>query len=203
MKALEFITLEFVIFLIAMGWYIRHIIKNEEFTPNPVTFGIWLVVDYVNLLTYLKISDHWEGPVIMACGATVIFILSLKRSAKEKIKLKNFDWFCIIASLVSLTMYFLTGNAVNSNLLIQIVLVLGFLPLIRLIYKCGNNEPLWAWGLFAIGWAIVSIKTFNHPDTYKEWVECTYPFVQGFLGCSIVWILSVRQDDYVCHKMGW
>jgi hypothetical protein len=196
-------TLEFVVFLTAMVLYIRHIIKNEEFTPNPVTFGIWLVVNSINVLTYLKISEYWQGPVIMACGTTVIFGLSLKRNTKVKVKLSTLDWFSIIAAIGSLGIYFITGDPVNSNLIIQIILVLGFLPLIKIIFIKGNNEPLWAWFLFASGWAIVTLKTYNDPNTYKEWVEFTYPLVQGCIGSSIVWILSVRQDDYVNHKMGW
>jgi hypothetical protein len=132
---------EFIVFLSAMIMYIRHIILHKEFTPNPVSFGIWLLVDIANAITYLNFSSHWIAPIIMLGGAITIFSLSAYRSKRQKIQLKTFDWICIVASVASLCIYGITGKSQDVNVIIQIILVIGFLPMIKHLLKTKSSEP--------------------------------------------------------------
>ena len=93
--------------------------------------------------------------------------------------------------------YFMTGESENANIIVQIILVIGFFPIIKNLLTTKSFEPLAPWALFSIGWLLTTIHTYIYPHTL---VELTYPLIQGFIGCTSVFIFSCR--NYVkYHKV--
>lgn len=176
-----------LIFFGAMFFYLRNIVINKDFIPSPVGFGIWMVVDIINFITYSAFSQHWHAPAIMAGSVVFIFTISLIRSRKVKVSLDWLDYISITTAVVSLCYYKVTGNAELANALVQIVLVVGFVPIMRPLIKDRTVEPILPWTLFTIGWFVVLINTWVNPHTF---IELSYPLFQGFIGCGVVTLLS-------------
>lgn len=181
---------EFIVFLCASILYIYHLTNNKYFIPNPLGFGIWLLADAANLFTYLDFSKFWVGPVIMVLGVLIVVVIGIVRTviSKNKIsyKLAILDWFTIILVTSSIVFWIITNNAVLSNLAIQIVLAMGFIPIIKELIVEKKIEPLLPWTLFSIGFLIVLIHTLNY---YERWEELFYPVI-GLFGDLTVLILS-------------
>ena len=182
--------IEFVVFLLAMSFYIWHMISDKKFIPSPLGFGIWLLADAAHLFTYLDFSEFWVGPVIMVLAALTAVIIGVIRTisteTKGNYKLGALDWLAITISSFSLIFWITTDNAILSNLTIQIVLAMGFLPIIKELIVEKKVEPLLSWGLFALGFLIVFIHTLNY---YEHWEELIYPTV-GVIGDFTVLTLS-------------
>lgn len=180
--------IEFIAFAGAMFFYIRNMVINPDFTPHPVAFGIWLIADVTNYITYISFSKYWIGPLIMPLGAAIVVLWGtikfVRKKNTNKIKLGKTDLFAIIISIISLLVYFNTGNGKLSNTMIQIILFMGFIPLItNLIESKRTDEPMITWILFCIGWAFTCGETLLG---YKSLIELIYPFVNGLIGCGIV-----------------
>lgn len=189
--------IELITLVGAMLLYVIQAITHPEFTPHPITFGIWLIADVVNYFTYKSFSIYMIGPTIMMLGASIVvswgtikLIKSkIKNEKNEKIKLGFPDLFAIFITLISLFIFFSTGNGKISNLMIQIILFIGFIPIIlNLIKSKRTDEPLFSWILFIIGWGFTCVDTMIG---YKDIIELIYPLINGFLGCSIVLIISI------------
>lgn len=188
MKTIEII--EFIVFLLAMSFYIWHILADKNFIPSPIGFGIWLLADTVNLFTYLDFSKFWVAPVTMVLVALTIVIIAVIRTVKATnkgiYKLGIIDWFAIIISISSLIFWMATDNAMLSNMAIQVVLAMGFIPVIKELIVEKKIEPLLSWGLVALGFLIVFIHTLNY---YEHWEELIYPTVT-VIGDLVILILS-------------
>lgn len=175
-----------IVFTLAMIFYVLHLLITK-FTPHLIAFGIWFVADFVNLLTYIKFSKFWIAPAIMSLGSAIILTIGIiKRKKSHREILKTSDLVCIFLVIISLLIWAITRNAVWSNMIIQIIIALGFVPIFdNVIHK--KPEPLFPWFLFLIGWIITCIYTLIG---YESIVELIYPFVNGLLGCLIIFIGS-------------
>ncbi len=175
-------TIEFILFVAAMFFYIRHMVVTN-FIPHPIAFGIWLISDTINFFTYTDFSTFWVGPAIMPLGAlTVVIIGIVKREKTGKLSLKLLDWICIGICVLSLIVWTVTKNAMWSNMIIQIIIALGFVPIIGNIFKM-KAEPIFPWLLFTVGWVVTCIETISG---YQSLLELIYPVINGLLGCGIV-----------------
>lgn len=184
MKPIDIVIL--IIFTVAMFFYIRHLLVTT-FIPHPIAFGIWFVADFINFLTYTNFSRFWIAPAIMPLGAAIILVIGIVRRKKShRETFKRNDWICIVLGVISLLIWAITRNAIWSNMIIQIIIALGFVPLIDNILK-KKPEPLFPWFLFIIGWIITCVYTLIG---YESIVELVYPFVNGLFGCLIIFIGS-------------
>lgn len=191
--------IELVVFVGAMFFYIRHMVLDKDFTPHPVAFGIWLIADIVNFVTYVSFSDYWVGPAIMPIGAFIVVSIGIYRMAKvrrgkSKITLGWIDWSAIMISIVSLSVYVFTGNGLLSNMAIQVIMFMGFIPIVRNLYiSKRSDEPNLPWILFCIGWAITIVDTSLG---FESWLEFIYPVINGFIGCAVVLWISMRNKFF-------
>lgn len=195
MKTIEII--EFVLFFVASILYIVYIIKNKEFIPNLLAFGIWLAADIVNL-TYLDFSEFWIAPVLMVICASIIFTIALIRNkkSKQKINLGNLNWrqfATIVILIISILIWIFSKDIVVINLCVQIALDMGFIPIIEdlLIHK--KQEPLSFWFIFLLGFTVL---LFHTSIEYQKWEELVYP-IMGFVGELIIVFLIIYNNTRI------
>ena len=188
---------ELFLFILAMFFYIGNMLINKDFTPNPLAFGIWLIADVANYVTYVSFSKYWIGPLIMPLGAFTVVLwgtikmirAKYKKEVIKKIKLGWKDWAAVIVSIGSLIIYFTTSNGKLSNLMIQLILFMGFVPIVDDLLKTKRvDEPNFTWFLFCIAWGITIVDTALG---YKSWIEFLYPLINGG-GCAVVLWISLR-----------
>lgn len=194
MKTLEIIA--FLFFFSASLYYIGYIIRDKNFIPNILAFGIWLIADIMNLVTYVRFSDLWVAPVLMIFCALSILIIAIIKYQKSQNKqginnLDIIDIITIVILFISVFVWKISGDPVTTNLSIQLALGLGFIPVIKALVQEQREEPLWFWGLFLIGFIIT---LFDTAVRYQRWEELVFPLV-GFIGEVIV--VSLIAHNYI------
>lgn len=200
--------IQFVVFVSAIVTYVWHIIKDKEFTPNPLAFGIWLVGDSVSFLTYIRISDLWLGPAIMPSGALTVFIYSVVRVLKKKKleieaetdvplnpRLSPDQWIALGLAVCSFLLWGFTAMNVLANMAIQASLAIGFYFIVTDIVKSkSSNEPLLSWSLFLIGWSVAGYETALLCKT--KW-ELVLPLVNGGGALLTVFLTLYYERKYI------
>jgi len=190
--------IELIVFVSAIFFYIRHMVIHPHFTPHPVTFGIWLISDIANYLTYISFSKYWLGALIMPLGTAIIVVWGIvkllhakyKRLKTKKLILAWTDYVSVIISIVGLLIYFTTGNGKLSNIMIQVIIFMGYVSLVgNLIESKRVDEPILVWTLYCIGWSMVSITTIIG---FTSWVELVFPVINGLIGCAAILVITIR-----------
>jgi hypothetical protein len=135
----------------------------------------------------------------MPLGAATVVIWGtiklLSSKQKSKISIDLTDWIAIGITIISLAIYFCTGNGKVANIMIQIILFMGFIPLIKnLIKSRRKDEPALPWILFCLGWTITTIETVQG---YKSWIEFIYPVINGLIGCMVVLGIAIYNKHFI------
>ena len=173
-------SLEFIFFLAALVFYVRHLFISK-FTPHPLAFAIWLTADVINFFTYTDFSKFWIGPALMPLGAgTVVIIAIIRRKQAERKPFKLADWICVGIAVASLLVWAITRNAIWANMFVQVLLVLGFVPIIGNILA-NKPEPLLPWFFFILGFTVTCVDTLMG---YENRLELVYPIANLF--CSLL-----------------
>jgi len=186
-------TAEFIILFTSVCFYIRHILVTK-FIPSPVAFAIWLIADVINFFTYTIFSEYWIAPAIMPCSALAIVIIGIVKSKKtDRMSLAPVDWVCIGICIVSLIVWALS-NALWSNMVIQVIIALGFVPMMGNLFK-KKIEPLLPWFLMIVGYSLIFVDTAMG---CKNSLELVYPGI-SLLGSIIIFFgswLIIRRRMY-------
>lgn len=192
------IKIEDLILILASGSYIAYALKNYLFRPPPATFIIWTIVNFVNVYTYKGISEHWIGPLIMLLLDAAIVVIALVRARHWKQPLNRESKTCIlIAVAVLLLRVFGQIDDLVGNMLVQVAVGIGFIPLLRSLIQDRKEEPIIPWFLFTVGFALVTWNIYSDPQfmtksLFHRTVEISYPLVMGVIGDALVVVLTLR-----------
>ncbi|MFH1235138.1 MAG: hypothetical protein V1493_06010 [Candidatus Diapherotrites archaeon] len=158
----------FLIALIMLGFgalYSYKVFKGQT-KPALSTWLIMFVGTALSLLTYLSASNwNFVGGILnlLDVTVTIIIIAATLLWSKSKIKFRAFEkGYLVIAGLIAL-FWLLTKNPFEANLLVQVLILVGYFPTIqKLVTEKQNTESFSAWliaysaGLLALFPAIVS-----------------------------------------------
>lgn len=191
MKTIE--RIEYILLGIAVVWYIIYMFRNKDFTPNPIAFGIWLLVGVTNVITYKDFSTFWKIPGMMLALNVVTFWVALRRAKSHHTKeLGTLECICLSIAVAALVLRWLDSiDSTTANLLAQVALAIGFVPLLRRMIRRQEEEPYGPWIMLVIGFIVVSvdviIQSIDAPiSLYQKIVEISYPVLLGVVGDAIV-----------------
>jgi len=128
--------------------YNRNIFTGKT-KPNGATWAIWSAVAVVSAGSYFKASgDFWKSllPIINIVLCVGTFVLSLIKGKFNK--LSRFDWIALGIGLFAVVVWALRKSATDANLIVQLALMIGFVPIWRSILKspsCEHPRPWWTW----------------------------------------------------------
>lgn len=176
--------------LIATGIYLTQIIKNRS-TPNPSSWAIWIIVNIINLATYFIIVDKsiW---VALASGtstavASLIFLLSLIKG--KFTKLNRVDIVSLVFVVGIVFFWKTSSNAIISNIALQIIFVVAFLPTINgLLIKIARERPI-PWFLGSVAYMLQVIIILLNPVTLWALI---FPTIQ-IIGQGTIALLAYKQ----------
>ena len=78
--------------------------------------------------------------------AIVAAILFSSRHEPERRHLKRFDWYCLASAFLIVMLWAATGSNVMANLLLQMLMCVGYGPTLwHLLKEKRNTEPLDIW----------------------------------------------------------
>lgn len=171
--------------LIAYGLYLKQAIRKQS-TPNPSSWAIWLLVGIINSITYFYVvsSNVWQSFIAWAVtfSVLVVFLYSLSKNRFSKISKMEITIF-ILALIVGI-FWQITSNDRISNLMLQIIYVLAYIPTVYGLLKESAKEypASWITAVIAYTFSILSIAlAFN-----GDWIAIIFPLVNGILGNGLV-----------------
>ena len=137
---------------IADGWYCLQIARGT-IAPALATWLIFGVATTISLVSYLKHPRNNNSLVAnlanradpIICWVIVAFIVFAPRSDKS---LHAFDFGCLAASGLIVVIWAVSGSHITANLLIQLVMLVSYLPTYhRILHERRNTESFVMWGL--------------------------------------------------------
>ena len=174
-----------IIALITYGLYFRQTLKGQS-TPNPSTWAIWLLVGIINSITYFSITNNnlWQSFIVIAVTFSVfiVFIYSLFKGKFSRIS--KIEIIVFILAIAILIFWQMTSNDRVSNLLLQAVYVVSYVPTVSGIIKGTGKEHYVAWIAAFIAYLFSTISIGFDPQV--DWVAFVHPIVNGLLGNGVI-----------------
>jgi hypothetical protein len=175
-------------------FYFRQVRRGES-TPNPVTWSIWVVMFVLNTATYFFVAGNDMMKVIQSSLATifilviVIYVLVTKGFAKTDEKT---DYVCLVLAVIFGIFWWLSGNEITTNLLLQIVFAISFIPTLNGIVKGTGKEAFPSWTMAVISYIFLILALATDPDPEKRrWFLFAFPVVNGIMGNGSTALLAL------------
>ena len=178
--------------------YFRGVIDSKSIL-NPATWLIWSAINVGNLISYLILSDYTLYKISLSLVVTFfVCAITLYGFSKGKTsKISPFDWIILIGFMLILPYWFISKSAENSNVLIQILFGLSYLPTIRGLTTGTIKETALPWYLAFVSYLLLLTSLLlNYSGV---WQELVYPIVNGLLGNLSIAIIATIQKRMVNH----
>ena len=173
--------------------YLKQTIKGES-TPNPGTWIAWFVIMGINTVTYFKVvnDDYFKSAIVFVgfISVTLIMVYSLLRG--KFVKLTKVDIWLLALSIIIGIFWQATKKAEVSNLLLQIVIFVSFLPTAIGLIQGRLKEKHTPWTLAAIAY---SLQTASLLINYNgNLYELFLPIINGIMGNGMITVIIFYQD---------
>jgi len=153
--------------------YIYEVLKGTD-VPNRASWFIWSLSTATILFGVNATGTHeaiWV-PIADAIGCFIIFILSIKLGVGGWSKT---DKVSLLLCLLSLVVWWLTGNILVALIANLLIYVSGYIPTIKKSIKNPEQESFIAWTFFLIGVVLNLLTVLIGSDTgFAVWL---YPIV--------------------------
>lgn len=170
---------------------------NGKSTPNPSSWAIWLIVGIINAITFFSLTSNnwWQSFIVIAVTScvSVVFIYSLFKGKFSRISRIEILLFMLAFTIG--VFWKITSDYRASNLLLQVIYAISFIPTINGIIKGTSKEQAAAWvvALFTYSFSILSIIFSNNFD----WIALVHPIVNGLVGNGVVVWLIMRKKSKI------
>lgn len=182
-----------VLLTIVIIIYLRQVINGDS-VPNPATWFIWMVATTLNALTYLSIMDgnfvKSSITFVSAAGLTSIFLYAIIRGKFGP--LGKVEVGVLLLSIVIGIFWRVSGNAVVSNLALQSILFISFIPTIRGLLKGELREKVPPWILAVLGHSCQTVAVLLDWSN-NHWASVASPVINGILGNGSVAVIVIIQ----------
>jgi hypothetical protein len=138
--------------IVAFALYCRQIVAGAV-SPALATWLICALATTLSLATYLA-ANKGEKPAIANIANRVdpvvlwIVVMVITLSSKSDIRFGAFDTACLAAASFVVVIWVLTHSARTANLLIQLIMIAGYLPTFHRLFQAGRNtESFASWGI--------------------------------------------------------
>lgn len=195
-----FSLLSSVTVLLVMASYFRQVVGGVS-TPNPSTWLVWVIVSAMNMISYFIVvrGDIIKSliTVVTAICITLIFIYSLFKGKFGRVGYVEIISF--FGALIIGIFWKMTGNAIVSNLLLQLLLLISFFPTGIGLLRHELLEKSLPWDLAVCAYIFMSIAIIL--DWKRgDWVALVHPIVNGIVGNGGVALIIHVQDVYIQQK---
>lgn len=179
-----------LILLLVYFFYLKQTIKGQS-TPNPGTWVVWFVIMGINTITYFKVvnDDYLKTAIVFIgfIGITSIMIYSLFKG--KFAKLTKIDLILLFLSIIIGIFWQISENAKISNLLLQIIIFISFLPTAIGLMQNRLKEKHLPWTLAAIAYFFQTISLLINYD--GNIYQLFLPIINGILGNGLIPIILI------------
>ena len=185
-------------YLLAYLDYNRGIFAGRT-KPNGATWAIWSAIALVSAGSYLTASrDIWESmlPLVNIVPCLGTFFLALI-AGKFK-RLETIDWLACAVVAVAAILWAACGSAAVANVVVQVAIVIGFVPIWRASWIAPASEhvrPWWMWGFSYSLAAVVVILRWK-----DQWIDLVSPALCMLLHSSVAIICHLRTRSVAIER---
>ncbi len=175
--------------------YNRGVLTGET-KPNGATWAIWSAISVVSTGSYFAASgDFWKSllPIlnILLCIGT--FVLALLAGKFKKLDVT--DWAALGLGFIAAVVWGVYESATYANLVVQVAMMVGFIPTWRATWKtpsCEHPRPWWIWSMsYCIATVVVILRWKN------QWIDLVYPINGAILHASVPILRLLRGREKV------
>ncbi len=184
--------------LIAFVIYIKQMLKGTS-QPNTATWTLWAFLIVLNLSSYAVMSGDWVKAILPAAGAFAsvsTFLFSLYKGKLSK--LDRWDTLALGIGIVSGLAWWYFKSATYANLILQISILISFVPTYRGVLEDPRKERALPWYLWStaylVGMIVILLRWQN------QYVDLIYPFL-CFLLHAPIGLLTCREKREAATAM--
>lgn len=161
--------------------YIRQIVVGAS-TPNPGTWIIWFVVMAMNTVTYYFVTGESLWPLLTPAVVTtgLLFILAYSCVVGRFGRVGATE--IVVLSLAGVVGVFwtTTKDPVMSNMMLQIVLAVSFIPTLFGLLRGELREASLSWDCAVLSYGLLMASVLSSANW--TWAQLAYPFLNGVVG---------------------
>lgn len=190
-----------LILVLVYLFYLKQTVKGES-TPNPGTWVVWFVIMGINTFTYFKVvNDDILKTAIVFVGFLGITSIMLYSLIKGKFaKLAKIDLILLALSIIIGIFWQISYNAKLSNLFLQIIIFISFLPTAIGLAQNRLKEKHWPWTLAVIAYSLQTVSLLINYD--GNLYQLFLPIINGILGNGLIPIVliikKIKRKDVLC-----
>lgn len=171
--------------------YYKQMIRGASH-PNIATWTLWVFISTMNCLSYIMMSGSiFKGLLPIASTTTCIFVFFVSLFKGKLSKIKIGDEIVLIIGVFSLFIWWAYRSATYANLLLQICIIISFVPTYRGVWKIPTIEGAWPWFFWASAYILqITIVLLK----WEIWYQLIYP-VNCFILHAGVGMLSLRKQN--------
>ncbi len=176
--------------LIGYGFYFRQMAKGQS-TPNPSSWGIFFLAGIINTFTYLTVvkGNIWQSLFIIVITLCLFSVLVYSSIKGQFTKVKGLEVIIFLLAMGIGIFWQISDNARLSNLLLQGIYVIAYIPTYVGLIKGTAKENYLAWLICVVSYSFATLALFaDYPD---DWIAFVSPIVNGILGNGLVVILII------------
>jgi hypothetical protein len=173
-------------------------VTREESKPNPATWIIWSVVTLINTFIYEDLTQSLVKSAIAITAFALMTSMMIYCLLKGKFQpLKRLEKLSLVSLFAALAIgiYWRQGGEIKTaNVVIQIALLLSFIPTIanQISYwkkeeKLTEKHTPWTLGALAYTFQIIGLLI----NFDGRWEALLYPFLNGIVGNGSVAIIAI------------
>jgi hypothetical protein len=182
-------------FMHVLAFWIYHNQMLKGFsTPQLGTWGLWVFISTMNCISYIAMSgDLVKGILPIMSTVACIWVFLKATTKKSFVRFDFWDKIVFWIGMTALGFWWYYRSATYGNLLLQISIVISFIPTYRGIWEKPETErkvlPWFVWSgayLFTLTTVILRWE--------GQYQDIVYP-VNGFVMHAGVGFLAIRKED--------
>jgi hypothetical protein len=176
--------------LLAYGLYFRQMAKGQS-TPNPSSWLIFFLAGVINTLTYFTVvqGNIWQSLFTIVVTLCLLGVLIYSLFKGKFTQIKSLEIVIFLLALGIGVFWQITDNARLSNLLLQVIYVIAYIPTYVDIVKRRTKENYLAWLFDVIAYSFATLVLIV--DVPNDWIAFVSPILNGIMCNALVVILII------------
>lgn len=145
-----------------------------ETHPNISSWSVWASITVLNFTSYKKLTGDWVKSVLPTANSVMCIVTALAALRTGSIGgLSGIDETCLLLGVIAGVSWCLFKSASFAQIILQVAIVVGFIPTLAGAWHKPSSEPAFAWCLWVVAF-IAQCFTVNFTWGGKR-MEFLYP----------------------------
>ncbi len=156
--------------------------------PNVSSWIVWSFLSLLNFLSYKKLTGGWIKSILPSANSvmTIVIMVAGIKTGSLSI-LGDTDVICLGIGIIAGLVWWIKKSASFAQILLQIAIVVGFIPTIRNAYIFPGTELWVSWFLWTLSF-VLQLLIVKRTSSGK-FIEFLYP-VNMIVWHGIVFLLA-------------